>query len=82
MDETAVITGKTFAAFPENRVEWLVIVESSSTGNGVIQSRSGWGDIRSEFRANYPGEVSILVYAVDDRGVPAVPQRLTVSVLR
>ena len=80
MNEAAAITGKAVAAFGPGRVEWIVMVESSSTGNGVVQPRSGSGDIQAEFRANYPGEVFLFVYAVDDRGVPSLPQRLTILV--
>jgi hypothetical protein len=78
--EVAVIEAEVHAV-PGTSVEWIVLVEDASKGNGTLEPRYGTGNLRTEFRPNYPGEVSLFLYAADSRGVPAVPQRVRLAVV-
>jgi hypothetical protein len=78
--DVAVVTAE-LHPIPGTRAEWIVLAEDTSRGNGVVEPRSGVGDVRTEFRANYRGEVTLFLYAVDSRGVPAVPQRVHLTVV-
>ncbi len=80
--ETAVLTAEVPSPLPASTMEWVVAVDDASTGNGVLRVRSGTGSIRTEFTANYPGEVAFLLHAEDSRGVPARVARATLAVIR
>ena len=78
--EVAVVTAE-LHPIPGTRAEWIVFAEDASRGNGIVAPHSGTGDVRTEFRANYRGEVTLFLYAVDSRGVPALPQRVYLTVV-
>jgi hypothetical protein len=81
--EVATVTGRvrTGSGMPSPEVSWILVTEPASVGNGVLSQISGSGDVRSEFRANYKGEVMLVAYAVDSRGVPSLPARTALTVL-
>jgi hypothetical protein len=66
---------------PSPDVSWILFAEPTSVGNGVLSELSGLGQLRSELRANYPGEVSLVAYAIESNGVPSMPTRVVVTVV-
>ena len=80
--EVALLTADVAFIVPGDQLKWAVVADVQSIGNGVLVPWVGTGPLRSEFHANYKGEVSLLVYAVDSRGVPAPPVRARLSVVR
>jgi hypothetical protein len=81
--ETAVLTGsvRSRSGMPSPEISWLLFAEPVSVGNGVLTALFGSGDIRSEFQANYKGEVTFVAYAVDSNGVPSMPTRTVLTVV-
>ena len=69
------------AGMPSPDVSWILFAEPTSVGNGVLSELSGLGQLRSELRANYPGEVSLVAYAIESNGVPSMPTRVVVTVV-
>ena len=81
--DTAVVTGsvRTGSGMPSAEVSWVLFAEPISVGNGVLSKLSGSGELRSEVRANYKGDVTLVAYAVDSKGVPSMPTRAVFTVL-
>jgi hypothetical protein len=81
--ETAMVTGsvRTGSGMPSPEVSWVLFAEPVSVGNGVLSQLSGSGDLRSGFQANYKGEVTLVAYAIDSRGVPSMPTRTALTVV-
>ena len=81
--EAAVITGSVHsrAGIPSPDVSWILLAEPTSVGNGVLSALSGSGQLRSELRANYPGEVSLVAYAIESNGVPSMPTRVVLTIV-
>jgi hypothetical protein len=61
-------------------MSWILVSEPISVGNGVLSELYGSGNLRAEFRANYKGEVTVVAYAVDSKGVPSMPARAVFTV--
>jgi len=81
--ETASITGsvRTGAGVPSPDVSWVLFAEPASVGNGILSELSGSGDLGSRFQANYKGDVTLVAYAIDSKGVPSMPSRTALTVV-
>ena len=62
-------------------VSWTILVEYGSSGNGVVSPESGTGPLNSEFVGNTPGEVVLVAYGMDARGVPTNIVRVSLTVV-
>jgi hypothetical protein len=81
--ETAVVTASVHSrsGLPSPEVSWILFAEPTSVGNGVLSALTGSGQLRSEFHANYKGEVALVAYAIEANGVPSMPTRVVLTVV-
>ena len=81
--DTTVVTASVHSrtGMPSPEVSWILLAEPTSVGNGILTELSGSGQLRSEFRANYPGDVSLVAYAIESNGVPSNPTRVQLTVV-